>query len=186
MNTMNENIIDSALVDLDWRSLYRLAEFHDKQAIVFRSRANKLQQRENIKERSRLKVEFLHSLPKYVLKYLKQGHTIDIAIDLTTKTTDVPEVTVRSHWKNFVRSKSQETMILRNSTMLDMHFLGFTNVEISKRLDLHPVTVSRVLKKMKKRRIYHPNKDKNRRFIDHASNNVTTLPFHATARQAGQ
>ena len=169
------NQIDETLTMVCWQDLYRMADFHDKQAVIIRSRAQKLQQRAHSGQMVDQQIKFLKNTPKTVMRYLKLGHCIDRALQLTADHTDTPKVTIKAHWKNFTDSKKQNDIKLRDNLIMEMHGLGLSNVAISNRIDLHPVSVSRILSKKKKQRLYNPNPDKIELFIDRDTHKKTTL-----------
>lgn len=152
--------LDDTLTDMDFKALYMLAEYHDKQATIIRARAHDLQCRQDIERRSAMRVDFLKSTPKVVARYLKQGHDIDRAIALAADHTSLPESTVRSWWDQFLDDKQRKAVRQRNNLAYDLAALGLTNVKIAERLGLHPVSVCRIVKKERLKRIYNPNTDR--------------------------
>lgn len=154
------NKIDDTLTELDYATLYRIAEWHDKQACVLRSRAQSLQEKEHMSNQVAMRVEFLRNTPRTVLRYLKQGHSTERACQLAAEHTGISLVTIKSHWKQFLDDKNQKAVKQRNAIILEMHGLGLSNVGIADRLNLHHVTVSRILKKEKAKRVYNPNPER--------------------------
>lgn len=106
------------------------------------------------------RAEFLASTPKVVMRYLKQGHSAERALQLASEHTGVKIVTIRAHWKNFLNDKSKKAVRARNALALELHGLGLSNVNIADRLNLHPVTVSRILSAEKTKRLYVPNSER--------------------------
>ncbi|MCB1557235.1 MAG: hypothetical protein KDJ15_07990 [Alphaproteobacteria bacterium] len=154
------NKIDDTLVDMDFKSLYRMAEWHEKQSSILRARAQSLQEYQHMENQVAMRVDFLHQTPKTVIRYLKQGHTAERACQLAADHTGVPLRTINAHWKNFLSDKDRKATKQRNALILELHGLGLTNVNIADRLNLHAVTVSRILKKEKSKRIYNPNQER--------------------------
>lgn len=152
--------IDDTLTDLDFTALYRLAEYHEKQATIARARAFSLQRYRDQEIKVAQDIEFYKSSPKIVMRYLKQGHDIDRSIALTADHTSIKEITVRSWWNRFLDDKSKKAVRQRNALAYEMSALGISNVAIAERLNLHEVTVSRILKKERQKRIYHHNPGK--------------------------
>ncbi len=154
------NNIDDTLTDLDYSGLYKMAEWHDKQATILRARAQTLQEYEYMQDKVTLRVEFLRNTPKIVMRYLKQGHSAERACELAAQHTGVELKTIATHWKRFIDDKERKSVRLRNSLILELHGLGLTNVNIAERLNMHPGSVSRILKAEKCKRIYNPNPER--------------------------
>jgi len=149
--------IDDTLTDLGFEALYRLAEFHEKQATIVRARAYKLQGYQHMENEVARQVEFYKNSHKIVARYIKQGHDIDRAIERAADHAGIKAATVRNWWRKFLDDKSNKAVRQRNALAWEMHCLGVSNVAIADRLNLHPVTVSRILTKERNRRIYHHN-----------------------------
>ena len=155
------NQLDSTLVDIDFKSLYHMAEWHEKQATIFRTRAHQLQRDEHRENTVALRVEFLRNTPKTVMRYLKQGHSAERACQLAADHTNVPLLTIISHWERFLSDKSRKSIKQRDYLIFEMHGLGLKNVNIADRLNLHEVTVCRILKKEKEKRLVkNPNPER--------------------------
>lgn len=157
---MSGEKIDETLADLNHEALYRLAEYHDKQATLCRARAYKLQHRAAQSVKIDAQLEFYKTLPRTVARYLKQGHDIDRAIALAAAHTDTPEATVKSWWKKFITNREKTAVQQRNALAYEMSCLGVSNVAIGQRLGLHEVTVSRVLKAERKKRLVQHNQER--------------------------
>jgi len=147
--------IDETLVDLDFNSLFRLAEWHEKQATVARARAHRLEQRKATDMHIDREIKYLQTLPQYVMKYLRQGHDLDGAIKLAADHTDCPPLTVRARWKKFISIKNSADMAQRNRLIKDLAEFGLTNEQIGKRVALHKNSVSRLLSKTNVKRNRH-------------------------------
>lgn len=161
------NKIDETLTDLDYNTLYTMAEWHDKQSTILRARAQTLAERKHMHDEVSRRAEYIFNSPKIVMKYLRQGHSADIAIFKAAEHSGLPEKTIRANWLRFLDDKKREAVKERNMLAFEMHGLGISNVEIAARLDLHPVTVSRILKnERKKRLVKNPNPNKIKFFRD--------------------
>lgn len=152
--------LDDTLVDVNYDALYRMAEFFDKQATICRARAYDIQHFQDQEKRAADQIEFYKSTYRIVARYLRQGHDIDRAIVLTAEHTSVPAVTVRSWWDKFLADKQKKAVQQRNALAYEMAVLGVSNVSIAQRLNLHPVTVSKILKRERKKRIYNHNQER--------------------------
>lgn len=169
------NKIDSTLVNIDYKALFSMAEWHEKQSTIIRARAQKLVERAHMEKAAELRHDFLKKLPSVVMRYIKQGHTADHACKLTAEYTGVQLITVMHRWKSFLDDKQQAAVKKRNALALELHSLGFSNVNIADRLNLHPVTVSRILKTEKEKRYYRKNPDRIKLFSERDFKNVSFL-----------
>jgi len=166
------NNIDETLTDLDHNTLYTMAEWHDKQSTILRARAHVLAERKHGCDQVSERVRFIQNTPRTVMKYLRAGHDINVAIKRAADHTGLSENTIANNWHKYIDSKRKEHVRERNKLAFEMHGLGVSNVKIAERLNLHPVTVSRILKKERsKRLVKNPNPHKIAFFRDiHAKN----------------
>lgn len=164
------NQIDNTLASIDYKSLFAMADFHDKQSTIIRARAQKLAEREYRDDAVKMRVEFIRKLPTTVMRYIKRGHSADHACKLTADHTGVRLQTVLYRWDDFLNDKQQKVVKQRNALALELHSLGFTNVNIADRLNLHAVTVSRILKKQKELRYHRRNPDRIKLFSERTEN----------------
>lgn len=160
--------IDSTLLPLDADALYRLAEWHDKNATVIRARAHSLVEYYDMREKVDRKIEFLKALPKTTMKYLRQGHPLDKALELTAQHSDVPLATVKTHWKDFTDLREGDSMAHRNRLIMDLAALGLKNAQIGERVGLHPISVSRIISKEKRTRLYWQRNEYSRMAVPEA------------------
>jgi len=172
------NNIDDTLTNLDHNTLYTMAEWHDKQSTILRARAQTLLMRKVQGDHVSQRVNFIKNTPRTVIKYLRAGHDIEIAIKRAADHTGLDEKTIAKNWKLFVDNKTKENLIARNKLAFEMHGLGISNVQIAKRLNLHPVTVSRVLKKEREKRLVkNPNPERIAFFREAAVKNECTRKY---------
>lgn len=122
----------------------------ERQAEIIIAHARKRQAKIDSQNAIEHRVKFLKDTPKTVIRMLRRGHSLEEALKETSKICDVPIVTISKHWDNFLKEKNQKSVAERNKLLKDLHALGLSNVTIAKRLDLHPVSVSRILSKNKK------------------------------------
>ena len=143
--------VDPALRDLDPPALFRIADYMERQAEIILSLARKKQLKIDQGSEIDRQIKYLKDTPNTVIKILRRGCSLEEAIAETSKISDAPIVTIEKHWENFLNAKNRDTVAQRNKLIRDLHSLGLTNVTIAKRLDLHPVSVSRILSSAKKR-----------------------------------
>ena len=155
------NHIDDTLTELDHNTLYTMAEWHDKQSTILRARAHALAERQHGRDQVSERVKFIQNSPRTVMKYLRAGHDINNALKRAADHTGLPEKTIANNWFKYIDSKRKEHVRERNKLAFEMHGLGIPNVAIADRLNLHPVTVSRILKKEREKRLVkNPNPHK--------------------------
>lgn len=149
-------IVDETLLDLDHKDLYRLAEWHEKQAGVLRSRAYRLEERADDSVRIDRRLRFFQQLPRAVQTYLRHGHALPDALGLVARDNGVPVATVENYWRKFISGKSKRDKGERNTLMLDLAALGLTNPKIGERVGLHEKSVSRILSRIRRERLWTP------------------------------
>lgn len=152
--------IDENLASLNSEALYRLAEWHDKQATICRAQAHRHQIRRDQAAKIQGHEDYLAASPKVVARYLKQGHDIDRAKALAAEHSGIPLVTISARWDKFAASREKKAVQQRNALAYEMHCLGVSNVSIASRLNLHPVTVSKVIAAERKKRLYQHNAER--------------------------
>ena len=155
---------DIELTQLDYKSLYALADWHERQALKLKSRAQKLQSREHESQVLDQRLEYIQRSYKAVMRFLKQGNSLQESLSLAANNSDLPLRTVQKIWGDFITSKQANAIKERNTLIYELHGLGLTNVIIAERLNLHAVSISRILKKEKQKRIYNPDPKKISRF----------------------
>lgn len=142
--------VDPALLDLDPLALFRIAEYMERQAAIILALARKKQLKIDQGTEIDRQIKYLKETPNTVIKILRRGCSLEEAIAETSKISNAPIVTIEKHWEKFLHAKNKDTVIKRNKLIKDLHSLGLTNVAIAKRLDLHPVSVSRILSSAKR------------------------------------
>ena len=177
MNTL----IDENLAEVDYRALYQFAEWHEKQAMIMRARAEKLHVRDRQEDEIKARVNFLKKLPELVIKHINKGHDVDKAIKSVSEVTETPFHTVEIRWREFLRDSSHEASRIRNTSMYHMHCIGVKNTIIADIFCVHPVTVSRNLKTEKEKRAIKPPSPHVR--VLH-NKRASFAPLHKDAKQA--
>lgn len=177
------NNIDETLTDLDFKSLYHYAEWHDKQATILRTRAQKLQERQNMRYEAKLRQEFLQGIYKVVLRYLNQGKSLEEAQICTSQYTQTPLNTVQIRWNDFISDNSAKNTKEKHKAIYRLHTIGLRNVVIAKRFGIHSGSVCRILKEQKRKRLSEPNKNRLGFFLENPDNddykNVRVLSSRA-------
>lgn len=167
-------IVDESLLDLGHKDLYRLAEWHEKQAMVLRSRAHRLEERAEDNIRIDRRLRFFQQLPRAVQTYLRHGHALHDALGLVARDNGVPVATVDNYWRKFISGKSKRDMGERNTLMLDLAALGLTNPQIGERVGLHEKSVSRILSRIRRERLWTPPPGSRRGAMKNASTGKKT------------
>lgn len=143
--------VDPALLGLDPPALFRIAEYMERQAEIILALARKKQLKIDQGTEIDRQIKYLKETPSIVIRILRRGCSLEEAIAETSKISDAPIVTIEKHWENFLHTNNKNTVAQRNKLIRDLHSLGLTNVAIAQRLDLHPVSVSRILSSAKKK-----------------------------------
>lgn len=145
--------IDNELIDLDHQALFTLAAWHDKQATILRERAHVLAGRQNQENDIDRRLQFLERIPATVMKYLRQGCSLDEAQAKTAVHADTLLATVEKRWQDFITIKDSKSLAQRNRLIMDLAAMGLKNRQIGDRVGLHEVSVSRIISKEKRRLI---------------------------------
>lgn len=98
------NQIDDTLTGLDFSALYRIADYHEKQATIIRARACTLQDRAQSESEVAHRIQFYKDSYKIVARHLRRGYALEDAIRLTAEHTGMDQNTVRNWWNKFKRS----------------------------------------------------------------------------------
>lgn len=143
--------IDDELRQLDRYSLADLAEYFDKQAEICRQKA--LEDTENAAEKQAGAVDFLMRTPRIVMRHLRLGCTLTEAQQKTAALTGAPLGSIENAWSRFCSDKSTYELRRRNRVILELAGMGFANADISRKMALHPNSVSRIISQA--RSAYH-------------------------------
>mgnify|MGYP006440503079 CR=1 FL=1 len=147
-----EEHIDEDIAKLDYNSLLHLSRWHQKQANLLRKRIDEIEYYKGMNERSRERVDFLARMPQYVRRHLRRGLSLEEAIDATHTDTGVKKYCIRQHWKDYIRSKNENDIALRNQLILDLAALNMTHSTIGQRLGLHRKSVARIIQQERRQR----------------------------------
>ena len=150
---MYSNLIEihQNLSKLDHLSLNDLAEYFDYQAELCRQEAVKTAMSEQ--ERQAAGINYIVTSPRIVMRHLKAGYTRDEALERCANELNVPYGSIERSWKHFLHDKSRHELQRRNTLIIELVALGFSNADIGRKVALHPNTVSRIVSKA--RRQYH-------------------------------
>lgn len=146
-------MIDTELTALDHKALFDIANWHDKQATILRERAHLLAARANQQNDIDRRLKFMERLPDTVMRYLRQGCSLQESMTKAADHAKVPFATVQTRWASFIAAKDKKCMARRNRLIMDLAALDLTNAQIGERVDLHPVSVSRIIGQEKRRLI---------------------------------
>ena len=152
------NIDSDMILSLDYKGLYGLAEFLERQAEICRGRAHKLEQRTVNDRHFERQLDFYKRLPRIVCKYLRHGQSLPDAKGLAARDADVPFGTVEKYWDDFIATKDKKSMSQRNQLLIDLAAIGFTNAQMAERVGLHANSVSRIISQERKRRLWMQNR----------------------------
>lgn len=108
--------------------------------------------RELLRSNTKDRIKALERIPEYVAVKIADGMDADAAIREVAEALDTMEETVRSRWRRACREQAASARELRNGRIWQLAAAGCSNDEIGKAVELHPVTISRIIKAMKKRR----------------------------------
>ncbi len=174
-------MIDVELTGLDHKALFDIANWHDKQATILRERAHLLAARANQQNDIDRRLKFLDRLPDTVMRYLRQGCSLIEAMDKAAEHSKVPLATVQTRWQAFIVTKDKKSISRRNKLIMDLAALDLTNAQIGARVDLHPVSVSRIIGQEKRRLISWRRSEYHGLEIVTASSSVPSLQSQAQA-----
>ncbi len=175
---MNDEIqtFDKSLSRLDHLSLRDLAEFFETQADLCRNEAVK--NLTNEQERIASGINYLNTIPRVIMRFLKTGCTLKEAISNAANDVNAPIGSVERSWNRFLSDKSVYELRRRNNLIIELACLGFSNSDIGKKVYLHANSVSRIISQA--RRDYHTarSSDSQRRLllnggsIDHSNSDI--------------
>ncbi len=144
--------IDENLLTFESDYLYLMANWYEKQADIFRQRANDIVAHKNIDEKKIFsKYNDYKDIPKIMRKYLRQGMTLAEAYKATSKVANAPLGTVTKFWKDFTMNNTKLSMAHRDRLIIDLLCLGRTQKDIAGIIGMHPNSICRVIRKIKQR-----------------------------------
>jgi DNA-binding NarL/FixJ family response regulator len=82
---------------------------------------------------------------KAVLQHLPKANSIDSAIAAAARDLNLPDFTVASWWKYFLRTQDKNTRAERDRAMLELVKAGWSNGDIAQRFGVSKNTVSRAI-----------------------------------------
>ncbi|GEM_PF-3974446 len=147
---MNIADVNAPLYQMDAPALYQLAIHYENKSVALKAMAEKLMQRDDYKDRNTRELAFYKRLPDTVRKFMKQGHPIEIALDLAAGHAGVKYKTVQTYWQKYVTSKDKADIARKHDDCISLFSVGFTNAQIGRALNYHPNHVSRVRSEMRK------------------------------------
>ncbi|MBL4761668.1 MAG: hypothetical protein JKY93_03100 [Gammaproteobacteria bacterium] len=145
MTNMIASEVHQSLTRLDQLSLSDLAEYFDEQAELCRQEAVKTAKSEL--ERQAAGINYIVSSPRIVMRHLKQGCTRDEALEKTAVIMGIPHGSIERTWMRFLSDKNIKELKRRNTLIIELVAMGFSNADIGRKVNLHPNTVSRIISK---------------------------------------
>lgn len=135
------------------------AEMHDRATYALMIENARLRQNAHTRER----VEWLRSIPERVGLRIAAGDSTDAAIravataldemDAAAANSDLSIACVTLHWRRACRASQSSGRELRDGRIWQLAATGCTNDEIGRAMGLHVTTVSRIISKMKRKRV---------------------------------
>jgi ATP/maltotriose-dependent transcriptional regulator MalT len=133
------------LSSLHWRDLKSLAQYHERMAENLHKRAQRLRGLEMMEQECALRVDRMADSYKAVLQHLPKANSIDSAIAAAARDLNLPDFTVASWWKYFLRTQDKNTRAERDRAMLELVKAGWSNGDIAQRFGVSKNTVSRAI-----------------------------------------
>ena len=136
---------DPALLNLDYKALFSMADYLHRQSEIVLALARKKQAKEDEKLETERRIMCLQESYKTVMRMLRRGMSLSEAIEETAKIIQTPITTIEKRWEDFLADTNRTNSRQRHILIRDLSSIGITNVEIGRRLGMHPVTISRIL-----------------------------------------
>ncbi|MCK5385145.1 MAG: hypothetical protein KAJ29_06160 [Alphaproteobacteria bacterium] len=141
----DDDFMKRYLKRLDHLSLNDLADYFEEQADRCRQEAVSCAHSES--EQQATGINYLLKAPRIVMRFLRQGHSLSEALENTAASIKVPLGSIERSWQRFLQDKSLYEMKRRNTLIIELAALGFTNADIGKKVGLHSNSVSRIIAK---------------------------------------
>lgn len=140
--------LDSSLLELPPSALRTLCGFLQRLIAALSARAALLEEQERRRRQvERLVNEHLPGLGLRALERARETGDVPAAIAAIACEAGVPLATVEAHYRLQMRDQLAAELHERNVMIMRMAGRGWSNAAIAKRLELHPSTVSRIVRR---------------------------------------
>ncbi len=83
---------------------------------------------------------------------MSAGMSLDQAMTATASETGMPMETIAWHWRRWLSSRKADEVAARATLVMQYARRGWSNEEIGRHLGIHPVSVSRIISRVIKRK----------------------------------
>lgn len=144
--------LDNNFHCLDFKQLHAVANYHEKIAAMMRYKAEQIKEKRLNSAIGDVRLKFFNeNLPGLIARQLRSGMSLNEALQEAAFSSGCPVATAKKYWLKSMRDKSKSAVKARNRLIMDMHLIGITNASIADRVDMHPVSVSRLINQIKKK-----------------------------------
>ena len=116
-------------------------------------RARTLEEREKLQNKTRTSIESnKNDIPQKIIRALENGASLKASLSQINAEYKAPEGYAEAIWTTFIRASDNYSSSLRRQLIFELASRGFSNGEISHKLGMHKVSVSRIISQQKKER----------------------------------
>ncbi len=128
--------------------LETMAKWFEQNAIAIRYRLEYIERSEDGNKKNKKTLDEMKTIPGRMMKIiLNNNMTADKAIDQIAQEISKDRTYIEANWKLFLRRTDEEAAKERRAIVMQMATQGASNDEISRRLGIHPNSISRILQK---------------------------------------
>lgn len=132
--------------------LRRMAKWLERRAASYRDRADQLDAMAAGRAAARAAVALAFSTGSMVAAHVAAGMSVDQAMAAVVAETGMPHETVQIHWRRWLKDRRADHVAARSRLVMQYAGRGWTNDEIGRHLGIHPVSVSRIIGRVVRRR----------------------------------